>query len=100
MSVAPISIGNGLPNVAPLPGAVRTATAGHDFSRLVSEFVHQANAQQLEVGRQIEALAAGETDNVHDVVLSVAQADLAFRLVMEIRNRLIASYQEIMRMQV
>ncbi|MCA9057292.1 MAG: flagellar hook-basal body complex protein FliE, partial [Planctomycetaceae bacterium] len=36
---------------------------------------------------------------IHDVVLTTAKANLAFQLVMEIRNRLITSYQEVMRMQ-
>ncbi|MCA9067156.1 MAG: flagellar hook-basal body complex protein FliE, partial [Planctomycetaceae bacterium] len=55
---------------------------------------------QAEVGAGIRDLVTGETDSIHDVVLTASQADLAFRLVMEIRDRLIASYQEVMRMQV
>jgi len=42
----------------------------------------------------------GEAESIHDVVLTTSRADLAFRLMMEIRNRLIASYQEVMRMQI
>jgi len=48
----------------------------------------------------VRQLVSGETDSIHDVVLTASKADLAFRLVMEIRNRLISSYEEIMRMQV
>lgn len=107
MSIAPvgglIGVGGGIPPLppraaAPLPAGEGAGPAG--FGDLVSQFLQDANNQQLQVGRQIEALATGETNNVHDVVLSVAKADLAFRLVMEIRNRLISSYQELMRMQV
>ena len=42
----------------------------------------------------------GETDNLHSVMLQMAQADLAFRLVLEVRNRLTEAYQEVMKMQV
>jgi len=43
---------------------------------------------------------AGRPDNIQDVVLSAAQADLAVRMVIELRNRLVNTYQEVMRMQV
>jgi flagellar hook-basal body complex protein FliE len=101
MSLAPISGWTGLPGATPsLPAAAKGAGAPPGFGDLVTRFLEETNEQQLKVGTHIEALATGKSDNVHDVVLSVAQADLAFRLMMEIRNRAIASYQEIMRMQV
>ena len=62
--------------------------------------VQQTNAQQVSAKDSVEQLITGETDSIHDVVLTASRADLAFRLMMEIRNRLIASYQEVMRMQV
>jgi len=48
----------------------------------------------------VRDLVMGRTENMHGVLMQVAQADLNFRLVLEIRNRLIESYQEIMKMQV
>lgn len=70
------------------------------FADLVKGMIHDTNQQQLAVEDSVKKMVAGETDSIHDVVLTASRADLAFRLVMEIRNRLIASYQEIMRMQV
>ena len=107
MSVAPVGVlvgaGGGIPplpphSAAPVPNGGGAGPSG--FGDMVSQFLQDANSQQLQVGQQIEALATGQTDNVQDVVMSVAKADLAFRMVMEIRNRLISSYQELMRMQV
>lgn len=95
MSIAPIN--------SVLGGVARTAQAsgpGERFSKLLGGEVAAVNAQQLEAGNAIQGLITGETDNVHDVVLSVAKADLSFRLLLEIRNRLMENYQEIMRMQV
>ena len=48
----------------------------------------------------VQALATGETQDLHSVSLAVAQADLSFRLILELRNRLADAFQEVTRMQV
>ena len=83
-----------------LSGSSPSKAGSIPFGDVVSSFLSEANAQQMNVGTEVQRLVTGESDSVHDVVLSVAKADLSFRLVMEIRNQLISSYQEIMRMQV
>ena len=77
-----------------------TAEPARNFAQTVSELLQGANSQQLQADAAINELAAGNSQGVHQVVLAVAKADLAFRMVLEIRNRLIESYQEVMRMQV
>ncbi|MCA9051036.1 MAG: flagellar hook-basal body complex protein FliE [Planctomycetaceae bacterium] len=101
MALPVSSISSGVPT--PLPnGSSGVSRPGHDlpFADMVKNLIAEANSQQAEVGAGIRDLVTGETDSIHDVVLTASQADLAFRLVMEIRDRLIASYQEVMRMQV
>ncbi len=86
------------------PGALPLNTsspAGEvPFADLVSGLMQDASQQQAAVGEQVQQLITGESDSIHDVVLTASRADLAFRLVMEVRNRLISSYEEIMRMQI
>lgn len=81
------------------PGAPGAAPAT-SFSQVAQRLLGEANAQQLQADQAVQNLAMGKTENVHDVMLAMAKADLSFRLVMEIRNRLTEAYQEIMRMQV
>jgi flagellar hook-basal body complex protein FliE len=78
----------------------KSANGDMPFADMVKGLVTEANQQQLKSQDGVRQLIAGETDSIHDVVLTTSRADLAFRLMMEIRNRLIASYQEVMRMQV
>lgn len=79
----------------------RVAGTGVDsFQKLIAEQLQGVSQQQVDADSAVARLAAGKEDNMHGVVLSVAKADLAFRMMLEIRNRLIDSYQEIMRMQV
>jgi flagellar hook-basal body complex protein FliE len=77
-----------------------TQTGGVPFVQMISELLGEANAGQISADQSINDLVSGRTDNVHDVVLSLAKADLSFQMVLEIRNRLIESYQEVLRMQV
>ena len=92
--VNPVSVPSGI-------GTVQSRPAGDSqFSDVISGFLKDVNGQHLQADEALKDLVTGKSDSVHDVVLSVAKADLAFRMVLEIRNRLIDSYQEIMRMQV
>jgi flagellar hook-basal body complex protein FliE len=101
MSVQAVSSFASLSPASAAAGArAHTSAPGNaPFSQVVAKLIGDANAQQLQSNQVVEQFATGQTDNVHDLVLSVAKADLSFRLVLEIRNRLIDSYQEIMRMQ-
>lgn len=69
------------------------------FGEMVSQFVGQTNQQQMAADESVRQLVTGQTDDVQQVVLAVAQADMSFQLFMEIRNKLIDNYNELMRMQ-
>ncbi len=101
MSLQSLQIPSGLLQSPSLPVADgRKPTGELPFADLVKGLVQDANQQQAQSEDGVRQLVSGETDSIHDVVLTTSRADLAFRLMMEIRNRLIASYQEVMRMQV
>ncbi len=101
MAVNPITTPavNVSPEAAPAAGQARRGDS-LPFADLVRDLIQDTSHQQGAVDESLQQLVTGETDSIHDVVLAASRADLAFRLVMEIRNRLISSYQEIMRMQV
>lgn len=92
---------SGLPQTAPMSlRDTEDARGDLPFADLIKGLVQQTDEQQQLAKSGAEQLITGETDSIHDVVLTTSRADLAFRLMMEIRNRLIASYQEVMRMQI
>jgi flagellar hook-basal body complex protein FliE len=76
------------------------AREGLPFTDLLKGIVDETDKQQQIADTGVKQLVTGEAESIHEVVLTTARADLAFRLMMEIRNRLIASYQEVMRMQI
>ncbi len=79
--------------------ANRSGGAKGSFGGLVKQFVEQTNSDQVASDLAVKDLVAGKTDNVQQVVMAVANAEMSFQLFMEIRNKLIDSYNELMRMQ-
>ncbi len=70
------------------------------FSETLQGFVKDVNDLQQEAGKSVEKLLTGEIKDVHDVMVAVEKAGTSFELMMELRNKMIEAYQEILRMQV
>ncbi|MER3416542.1 MAG: flagellar hook-basal body complex protein FliE [Gemmataceae bacterium] len=70
------------------------------FEKIVHQLIEHAQAYHAQSEEAIKQLVTGQTDNIHNVLLTIAQADLSLRLLVEVRNKLTEAYQEIMRMQV
>ena len=60
----------------------------------------EVNDLQTQRETMVEQMVTGEATEVHDVMIAAKESQLAFELLLEIRNKLLESYQEIMRMQV
>lgn len=80
--------------------ADKAGTDRTPFADLIKDFVADTNVNQVEAHQSVKDLVSGDANSIHDVVMTASKAELAFRLMMEIRNKLINSYQEIIRMQV
>jgi flagellar hook-basal body complex protein FliE len=70
------------------------------FGALLEETINKANEVQLQADRAIKELAAGKNKNIHETMLMIEKADASFKLMMQVRNKVIDAYREIMRMQV
>jgi flagellar hook-basal body complex protein FliE len=97
-SVGPIGVGPSLDYYLPRPSP--NLEPDGPFARAVDQFLNEAHAKRVAADQAIVDLAAGKTENIHEVMLAVTKADLTFRTVLQVRNRLIEAYQEIMRMAV
>lgn len=88
------SLARELPAAA-TPGPV----AETGFQNMLSDLVHQVDALQKSADASINGLATGTTTNVHDVTIKMAEAGVAFDLMMQVRNKLLDAYQQIIKMQ-
>lgn len=75
------------------------AARGPGFGDALAQAVRSVEASQLEADRQSSALAAGG-GNLHETALALEKADVAMRLMVKTRNKLVEAYQEVMRMSV
>lgn len=76
------------------------ASEGPSFQDTLEDAIDSVDASQKKADAEVEAFVAGEKENVHDVMISMNQAELHFQLMTEVRNKSLEAYQELMRMQV
>ncbi len=93
---------------APMPVFGDSAVGSHaaggagstGFMDTLQHAISKANDIQLEAGQATEALMTGQTQNVHQTMVALQEADVSFQLMMQIRNKLVSAYEEIQRMQI
>jgi flagellar hook-basal body complex protein FliE len=93
-SISNISIGQPLT----LPSAPKIGgdqAGGTSFKDVLVDSIQQVNSMQLQADQAVETMFSGGEVNPAEVLTAVQKADLAFRLTMQMRNKLMDVYQEI-----
>jgi flagellar hook-basal body complex protein FliE len=93
---------------APLPklpgvylgGATAPTGGGEGFGRMLDGLVATVDAKQHEASALTQKVLLGDSGQLHQSVIAMQEAGVSFSLMVEVRNKLIESYQELMRMQV
>jgi len=99
IGIGPINPNLQLPEV---PGARKSDESGkgEGFGQILRDAITTTNDLQKQSNQEIEKLMAGESQDLHETIIAVQKADLSFQMMMQVRNKLLQAYQEIMRMQV
>jgi flagellar hook-basal body complex protein FliE len=92
-----------LPISAPtLPASIPSAgdtPANNGFQDVFSSAVGQVESMSKQASSTVERFLSGEGEDLHTVALATQQADLAFEMFQQVRNKVVSAYQEIMKMQ-
>ena len=75
------------------------ATDEASFQELLKGMVDKVDSLQKDADESIKGLASGEDVDIHDVSIKMQEAGVAFDLMMQIRNKLMEAYKEIIKMQ-
>jgi len=86
---------------SPASPSPQVAANGQDFATLLKSAVDEVNSAQMDARQLTRQFETGDPDvNLQDVVLSLQKASLSFQTMVQVRNKLVTAYQEIMNMQV
>jgi flagellar hook-basal body complex protein FliE len=87
-------------------GALKAPTASDEtkpggFAAALKSSLAEVNQMQQKADAAVTALAAGDGKvSLHETMIAMEQADVSFRMMMQVRNKIVEAYQEILRMQV
>jgi|SRR5690242_7817476 len=89
------------PNFDPGTGSVRPErnNTGGQFGSALRDAIDQVEQLHTGAEQQVTDLLKGNRSDVQNVVIAVEKADIAFQMMMQVRNKIVNAYQEISRMQ-
>ncbi len=88
---------NGLPPTLKQPAAANK-TAG--FGHMLAQAMEDVNQTHVEADQAVADLVAGKSQDIHNVMIAGQKADIGFQLLMQVRNKIVGAYEQIMRMQI
>lgn len=86
-------------NFAELPGITPSAPATPTYNFL-GKIASDVSAKQAAAGEAVNGLLSGDNVPLHQAMITMEEANVSFQLMVEVRNKLLESYQELMRMQI
>jgi len=90
---------NDLPRMMPTPSAPKASPATGGFGNLLKEAIQQVNDVEKTSQGELPKYLGNESD-LHAVMIALEKADLSFQTMMQVRNKFVQAYQEIMKSQV
>jgi len=94
---------NPIPNVTiPDPSSLQNSSGlsgDESFSSVLSNTVHTVDQLHTSAASQVSNLLRGGGGDLNDVMVAVEKADVAFQLMMQVRNKIVNAYQDIEKMQ-
>ena len=101
MDIKGIESGCGIGKAFPsTPTPSQPASPAEGFSKFLGEMIEKVNSAQVESDKAVQQLVTGETKSLHEAMIAMEKAGIAFQATMTIRNKIIEAYQEVMKMQV
>ena len=78
-----------------------SATGQSDFSELLKQSVEKVNDSQMDAKKLADGFQAGDPNiQVSEVMVALQKSNVSFQAMLQVRNKLVSAYQEIMNMQV
>ena len=95
--IAPIP----MPDIAPASPDSDTSggASGISFKDILGSTIQNVSSAQNSAGQTVQRFLAGDGEDLHSTILASQRADLEFQMFLQVRNKIVSAYQEVMRMQ-
>jgi flagellar hook-basal body complex protein FliE len=77
-----------------------SSASGANFENMLGGLVSDVAQKQAAAGSAVSGLLSGQNVSLHQAMISMEEANVSFQMMVEVRNRLLDGYQELMRMQI
>ncbi len=88
------------PGAKPQVGPAGPGSGQDSFGTVLKGKIQEINNLQLQADKAITGVMLDDTQSIHEAVIALEKANVSFRTMMEVRNKIVEAYQEVMRMQV
>jgi flagellar hook-basal body complex protein FliE len=78
----------------------KTEKPGESFSAMLNNALTKVNQDQLDADQSVKDYMSGRETNLHNTLISLENADISFKMMMQVRGKLLDAYQQIMRTSV
>jgi|HubBroStandDraft_6_1064221.scaffolds.fasta_scaffold1794153_2 flagellar hook-basal body complex protein FliE len=97
VAIDPPSLGPS--SLAPSGSLSPSGTPGASFSDIMSSAINQVESAHDSAQQSVDKFLSGDGDDLHSTILATQRADLEFQMFMQVRNKVVSAYQEVMKMQ-
>jgi len=98
MNISPIQPSSIQP-IGPIEIGGSAQAGGSDFKNVLQGAIDQVEGASSNANQSVQNFLSGDGEDLHSTVLAVQRASLEFDMLMQVRNKVVSAYQEIMRMQ-
>ena len=86
------------PDVLDTPSAPQSASLGNSFRDVLGSAIGEVEGARNDANASVEKFLAGDGDDLHSTILSGQRAELEFQMFLQVRNKVVSAYQEVMKM--
>ena len=90
-----------VPTLGPVAGAAQDSpeVEGPGFAQMLTDSIEKVNTQMTSADKKAEDLITGRSQDLQGTLVAMQKADISFRMLMEVRTKMMRAYEEIMRLQ-
>jgi flagellar hook-basal body complex protein FliE len=88
-----------VPPTPATPAAPAAGSGGTSFSEILGSAINEVESSRSSAAKGVDQFLSGEGGDLHSTILASQRADLEFQMFMQLRNKVVSAYQEVMKMQ-